>query len=200
MGEEVQKHVFEPFFTTKKGKGTGLGLATVYSIVAQWSGHIFLHSTPGMGTTFTLYFPALTAAEAPAKKSKQMTLLPHGSETLLVAEDEEPVRKILVRTLEKYGYRVLEAQNGIEAVQKAWGYREPIHLLLTDAMMPKMNGRELAVEIKKTRPKIKILFLSGYPREVLSEQGILDSGIHLIQKPYEQEELVRQIRRILDEK
>jgi CheY-like chemotaxis protein len=200
MDPEIQKHVFEPFFTTKKGKGTGLGLASVYGIVTKWSGHIFLHSTPGMGTTFTLYFPALADNQVQDTKAKQMDLIPHGSETLLVAEDEEPVRKILVRILEKYGYRVLEAQNGIEAVQKAWGYKEPIHLLLTDAMMPKMNGRELAREIKKSRPKIKVLFVSGYPREVLSEQGILDSSIHLIQKPYEQEELVRQVRKILDEK
>ena len=113
MTPEIQKHIFEPFFTTKAGKGTGLGLATVYGIVTKWSGHIFLHSTPGMGTTFTFYFPALPPVTAPKPKTKQMSLIPQGSETVLIAEDEDPVRKVLVRTLEKYGYRVLEAANGI---------------------------------------------------------------------------------------
>jgi CheY-like chemotaxis protein len=153
-----------------------------------------------MGTTFTLYFPALQAVEAVAAKPKQIALIPQGSETILLAEDEGPVRKVLVRTLEKYGYRVLEAHNGIEAVQKAWAYKDPIHLLLTDTVMPKMNGKELADELKKTRPKTKVLFVSGYPREVLSQQGILNSDIHLIQKPFELEDLAREIRKILDEK
>ena len=200
MTPEIQKHIFEPFFTTKAGKGTGLGLATVYGIVTKWSGHIFLHSTPGMGTTFTFYFPALPPVSAPKHKTKQMSLIPQGSETVLIAEDEDPVRKVLVRTLEKYGYRVLEAANGIEAVQKAWSFEGPIHLLLTDTIMPKMNGKELADEIMKTRPQTKVVFVSGYPREVLSQQGILESGIHLIQKPFELEDLVRQIRKVLDEK
>jgi nitrogen-specific signal transduction histidine kinase/ActR/RegA family two-component response regulator len=200
MSPEIQKHIFEPFFTTKAGKGTGLGLATVYGIVNKWSGHIFVHSTPGMGTTFTLYFPAMVSVEGFEVKSKQISLIPQGSETVLLAEDEEPVRKVLVRTLEKYGYRVLEAPNGVEAVQKAWSYRDPIHLLLTDTIMPKMNGKELADELKKSRPKMKVVFISGYPREVLSQQGILQAGIHLIQKPFELEDLVREIRKVLDEK
>jgi len=200
MTPEVQKHVFEPFFTTKIGKGTGLGLATVYGIVQKWSGHIFLHSTQGMGTTFTLYFPALKAAMAGPEKAKQISLIPQGSETLLLAEDEEPVRKVLVRTLEKFGYRVLEAADGIDAVKKAWAWKEPIDLLVTDTVMPKMNGKELADELKKTRPKVKVLFISGYPREILSQQGVLAPGIKLLQKPFELEELAREIRRILDEK
>ena len=200
MTAEIQKHIFEPFFTTKAGKGTGLGLATVYGIVTKWSGHLFLHSALNMGTTFTFYFPALPAMEAVKAKPKQMALIPQGSETILVAEDEDPVRKILVRTLEKYGYRVLEAPNGIEAVQMAWSFPDPIHLLLTDTIMPKMNGKELADEIRKTRPQTKVVFISGYPREVLSQQGILETGIHLIQKPFELDDLVRQVRKFLDEK
>jgi two-component system, cell cycle sensor histidine kinase and response regulator CckA len=200
MDEEVQKRIFEPFFTTKAGKGTGLGLASVYGIVNQWKGHIALRSRPGRGATFSVYFPALATAEGPAAKPKQMSLISQGSETVLVSEDEEPVRKILVRTLEKYGYKVLEAPNGIEALQKAWGYRDPIHLLLTDTVMPKMNGKVLADELKKTRPKLKVLFISGYPKEILSQQGILDPGIHLIQKPFELDDLVQQVRKILDEK
>ncbi len=200
MTPEVQKHIFEPFFTTKAGKGTGLGLATVYSLVHKWSGHIFVHSTTGMGSTFTVYFPSLSEAQAQAPKARQMDLIPQGSETVLVSEDEAPVRRVLVRTLEKYGYRVLEAENGLQALQKAWGYREPIQLLLTDTVMPKMNGKELADELRKTRPNIKVVFISGYPKEILSQQGVLDAGIHLIQKPFDLEELARQVRKVLDEK
>jgi CheY-like chemotaxis protein len=153
-----------------------------------------------MGTTFTLYFPAMVSTEGFEPKPKQISLIPQGSETILLAEDEEPVRKVLVRTLEKYGYKVLEAPNGLEAVQKAWGYPDPIHLLLTDTIMPKMNGKELADELSKSRPKMKVVFISGYPREVLSQQGILHADIHLIQKPFELEDLAREIRKILDEK
>jgi CheY-like chemotaxis protein len=200
MSEEVQKHIFEPFFTTKAGKGTGLGLATVYGLVNKWSGHIFVHSTLGMGTTFTLYFPAMVSTEGFEAKAKQIALIPVGSETILLAEDEDQVRKVLVRTLEKYGYKVIAAPNGLEALQKAWGFRDPIHLLLTDTIMPKMNGKELADELKKTRPKMKVVFASGYPKEVLSQQGVLQAGIHLIQKPFELEDLVRQVRKVLDEK
>ncbi len=200
MAPEIQKHIFEPFFTTKAGKGTGLGLATVYGLVSKWSGHIFVHSSPGMGTTFTLYFPAMLSVEGFQAKPKQIALIPQGSETVLLAEDEEPVRKVLVRTLEKYGYRVLEARNGVDAVQKSWDYKGPIHLLLTDTIMPKMNGKELADELKKSRPKMKVVFISGYPKEVLSQQGVLHAGIHLIQKPFKLEDLAMEIRKILDGK
>ncbi len=200
MDLEVQKRVFEPFFTTKAGKGTGLGLATVYGIVQQWKGHILLHSSPGMGTTFSLYFPVLEGEAKVSVKTKQEVLILDGSETILVAEDEDPVRKVLVRTLKKHGYQVLEAPNGIEALQKAWGWRDAIHLLLTDTVMPKMNGKELADELHKTRPKLKVLFISGYPKEILSQQGILDPGIHLVQKPFELDDLMQQMRNILDEK
>ncbi len=200
MGPEIQKHIFEPFFTTKAGKGTGLGLASVYGIVTKWSGHIFVHSKPGMGTTFAIYFPAMVSVEGFAVKPKQISLIPQGTETILVVEDEDPVRKILVRTLGSYGYKILEAANGIEAVKKAWEVKEKIDLLLTDTVMPKMNGKELADELHKTRPKMKTLFVSGYPKEILSQHGILGANINLIQKPFELEQLGREIRKILDEK
>lgn len=200
MSQEIQKHVFEPFFTTKAGKGTGLGLASVYGIVRKWSGHIFLYSAPGMGSTFTLYFPALQEAETTPAKAQPTASISQGTETILLAEDEEPVRKIIVRTLKKYGYEVIEAKNGIDAVQKAWEYKKAIHLLLTDTVMPKMNGKELADEIQKGRPETKVLFISGYPREILSQQGILDSEIRLVQKPFEQDDLVMKIREVLDER
>jgi CheY-like chemotaxis protein len=200
MSPEVQRHIFEPFFTTKAGKGTGLGLATVYTLTRKWSGHIFVHSSVGIGTTFTLYFPAMVSVEGFEEKPKQKTLIPLGSETILLAEDEDQLRKVLVRSLERYGYKVLSAANGLDAVKVAWDHKEPIHMLLTDTIMPKMNGKELMVELKKTRPKIKVIFISGYTKEVLSQQGILESGIHLIQKPFELEDLVQHIRQVLDEK
>lgn len=200
MSPEVQRHIFEPFFTTKAGKGTGLGLATVYTLTRKWSGHIFVHSSPGIGTTFTLYFPAMVSVEGFEEKPKQKTLIPLGSETILLAEDEDQLRRVLVRSLERYGYKVLSAANGLEAVKLAWDHKEPIHMLLTDTIMPKMNGKELMVELKKTRPKVKVIFISGYTKEVLSQQGILESGIHLIQKPFELEDLVQSVRQVLDEK
>jgi two-component system cell cycle sensor histidine kinase/response regulator CckA len=200
MSPEVQQHIFEPFFTTKAGKGTGLGLASVYAIVKAWNGFIFVHSILGNGTTFCLFFPALGQGKKMEMKPIEPPLIPRGTETLLVAEDQEALRKVLVRTLEKLGYLVLQEGDGAEAVQKALDYRGTIDLLLTDAMMPKMNGKELADALRKTRPQIKVVFISGYPHEVLSQQGVLDLSIHLIQKPFELDALAARIRRILDEK
>jgi len=200
MTPEVQKHIFEPFFTTKAGKGTGLGLASVYGIVTQSKGQITIHSTLNMGTTFSIYFPAQDHPRKISAAVKASFPISMGHDTLLVAEDEDPVRKVLVRTLENKGYHVLEARNGLEAVQKSWDYPDPIHLLLTDTVMPKMNGKELSEELKKSRPDMKVIFISGYPREVLSQQGIVDPHIHLIQKPFELDHLAEQIRKILDEK
>jgi len=196
---ETQKHLFEPFFTTKGEKGNGLGLATVYGIVNQWKGYLWVHSTPGVGTTFSIYFPAVEGGAAADNRPAATSLAAKGSETILVAEDEDQVRKIVVRTLENYGYHVLRAANGVEAVQRALDYPDPIHLLLTDTVMPKMNGKELAGELKKARPGIRILFMSGYPREVLSQQGTIDSSIHLIQKPFSNDELAARVREVLDQ-
>ena len=151
-----------------------------------------------MGTTFTIFFPAEISGKARPPGAEQMVLLPVGTETVLVAEDEEPVRKIVVRILEKQGYRVLEADQGESALKTAQETTEPIHLLLTDTVMPKMNGKELAQKLKKTRPKMKVLFMSGYPQEVLARQGTLDPDIHLLQKPFTAEELAQKIRRVLD--
>ncbi len=200
MTPEIQKHIFEPFFTTKADKGTGLGLASVYGIMKKWEGSIFVHSTPGVGTTFSLLFPARPELKKTEFKPKQENLSPMGSETLLVAEDEDPVRKIMVRALEKYGYRILEAGNGAEAFQKAQDYPEKIDLLLTDTIMPLMNGKELADQLKKTRPKMKVVFVSGYASEVLSLKGVLDSQIRLIQKPFELDFLAGEVRKALDAK
>jgi len=198
---EIQKHVYEPFFTTKKGKGTGLGLTTVYGIVKQWKGQIQLRSSPGEGTVFSLFFP-IHAVEAEAKipLPRQGSLIPNGKETILVVEDEAPVRKAIVRTLNQYGYKVLEACDGMDAIQGTWNYKEEIHLLVTDTVMPRINGRHLAEELSQSRPKMKVLFISGYPRDILSQKGEIDPGIRLLAKPFAMEDLAREVRQVLDEK
>ena len=158
---ETQEHLFEPFFTTKGEKGTGLGLATVWGIVNQWEGYIWLYSSPGIGTTFSIYFPAIGNLVVADEKPAVLSLAAHGTETILVAEDEEPLRKIMVRALEKYGYHVLQAGNGLEAIQEAMKYKDPIQLLLTDTVMPKMNGKVLAGELKISRPRYPCPFHVG---------------------------------------
>ncbi len=200
MNPEIQKKIFEPFFTTKGAKGTGLGLSTVYAILQQWKGHIELQSAPGKGSVFSLYFPVREEEAKKNQRSQQAALIPEGNETILVAEDDAAVRKIVVRTLKKYRYKVLEAENGVEAIKTSWNYKEKIDLLLTDTVMPKINGRELAEELSRSRPKMKVMFMSGYPREILSEEGAIDPSIHLLRKPFTSEELVQEIRKVLDEK
>jgi len=196
---ETQEHLFEPFFTTKGDKGTGLGLATVWGIVNQWEGFIWLYSTPGLGTTFTIYFPAIGTETTLDVKPKTASGNLQGTETILLAEDEEPLRRIMVKALEKYGYKVLQASNGVEAIQVALNYNDEIHLLLTDTVMPKMNGKILSEELKVTRPGTRTLFMSGYPLEVLSKQGAVISSISLIQKPFSNEGLGRRVREVLDQ-
>jgi len=200
MDAETQKYLFEPFFTTKGEKGTGLGLATVYGIVNRWNGYLWLHSSLGAGTTFSIYFPAINAAAEVNTQPKWKSLAANGSETILVAEDEDSLRKILVRGMENYGYHVLQACNGVEAVKRAQDYKDTIHLLLTDVVMPKMNGKELSEELHKDRPEMNILFMSGYSQEVLSQKGTIDPSIHLIKKPFSKEKLAERIREVLDQK
>ena len=200
MDKETQKHLFEPFFTTKGEKGTGLGLATVYGIVNQWNGHLRLQSIPGVGSTFSIYFPVAKESAVLEIAANPVSLAVKGTETILVAEDSEPVRRIVVRAMENYGYHILEAVNGFEAVEKAADYKDNIHLLITDTVMPKMNGKELAEKLLKVRPSMKVLFMSGYPQDVLSRQGKIDPSIHLIQKPFTNDELAARIRGVLDGK
>jgi CheY-like chemotaxis protein len=199
MDAETQKHLFEPFFTTKGEKGTGIGLATVYSLVQQWQGHLWFQSTLGVGSTFSICFPVVQEEAQAAAKPKLTSLAAKGSETILVAEDEASVRKIVVRAMKSFGYQVLEAGNGFEAIQQAWKYKGTIHLLLTDTVMPRMNGKELSDALKKARPEMKVIFMSGYTREVLSQQGTIDPSIHLVQKPFSNEELAERVREVLDQ-
>jgi CheY-like chemotaxis protein len=197
MDEETRRRVFEPFFTTKeKGKGTGLGLATVYGIVRQSGGSIWVYSEPGKGTTFKLYLPRVEdAMEAPP----HIEGLPEGgSETILLVEDEDMVRRMARDILETSGYRVLEAANGEEALRIVRGHEGPIHLLLTDVVMPGMGGREGAERLARSQPGMKVLYMSGYTDDAIVHQGVLAQGIAFIQKPLTPRALTRKIREVLD--
>jgi PAS domain S-box-containing protein len=199
MSPEVKEHIFEPFFTTKeKGKGTGLGLSTVYGIVKQSRGNIWVYSEPGHGTTFKIYLPSADETIDLIKSSPTQAELPQGSETILLVEDEESVRTFAHKTLKGYGYIILEASNGEEALRLAQGHGRKINLLLTDVVMPQMSGKELADRIKILWPDIKVLFASGYTDNAIVHHGILESGIHFLQKPYTPEVLARKVREVLD--
>jgi len=199
MTEEVKIHLFEPFFTTKaRGKGTGLGLATVYGIVEQSGGHIEVYSELGMGTTFKVYFPRVDERADVASQDSAPKALPAGSETILLVEDEALVRQPAVRILEQSGYRVLEAGHPDEAIALAEIHRGTIHMLVTDVIMPTMNGRELAERIRRSRPDIQVLYISGYTDATISQHGVLDEGITLLQKPFSPSALAVRVREMLD--
>ena len=199
MTDEVKAHIFEPFFTTKeRGRGTGLGLSTVYGIVKQHGGDIWVYSEPGRGATFKIYLPAAEGAVAAPPEPKQAEPARRGTETILVVEDEEAVRKLLRDVLEQRGYRVLEAASGADALEIASNPAEHIDLLLTDVVMPRMGGRELARRFALGRPDTPILFLSGYTEEMVGDQGVLTPGANFMSKPFAPEELARRVREILD--
>ncbi len=199
MTPEVKERIFEPFFTTKeKGKGTGLGLSTVYGIVKQSGGSIWFYSEPGQGTTCKIYLPRVDEPLEEVRAASTGEELPSGSETILVVENQEDVRKLALRVLERQGYRVLEASNGSEALMICEEGKEPIHLILTDVVMPKMGGKELADRVKTIRPEIKVLFTSGFTGNAMAHHGILDSGIALLQKPFMPSALAQKVREVLD--
>lgn len=198
MDAETLEHVFEPFFTTKEpGKGTGMGLATVYGIVTQSGGNILVSSTPGEGTTFQVYLPAETALPE-AHVEKTVEEVAGGTETILVVEDEPTLREIARIFLEGYGYRVLEAVDVHEALQTAKTLADPIHLLLTDVIMPGMSGRQLASQMLAVRPEMKVVYMSGYTDDMLAHHEILEPKVMLLQKPFDKLQLARKIRSALD--
>ncbi|HKE24279.1 MAG TPA: chemotaxis protein CheB [Bryobacteraceae bacterium] len=198
MDEETKAHIFEPFFTTKpKGAGAGLGLATVYGIVKQSGGYVSATSELGVGTTFTVYLPRVEAPETVAEIPGGGGAI-DGTETILLVEDERAVRELERRFLEMRGYKVLEASDGREALRISRTHQEPIHLLITDVVMPKMSGREVALQLASERPDMKVLYMSGHTEEAIVDHGVLQEGMEFLQKPFQQEDLMRRVRKILD--
>ncbi len=200
MDSETQSHIFEPFFTTKGTKGTGLGLSTVYGIIKQSGGYIWVYSESGKGTTFKIYLPRVPErAESPAVVSTAESVATEpGTETILLVEDEANLRYLARQFLEKQGYRVIEAADGAVAMQIAVAHEGMIHLLLTDVIMPGMNGRELAQRVSEIRPNTKVLYMSGYTENVIGHNGTLDAGVRLLQKPFTLRELKSKVREVLD--
>lgn len=201
MDEKTRSHIFEPFFTTKEvGKGTGLGLATVYGIVKQSGGNIWVYSEPGKGTTFKIYFPQISQDQEKSIRPEISNESLDGNETILLVEDESSLRDLAFAILVRRGYTVLEASNGEEAISAARKYHGTIHLMLTDVIMPLMNGRELADKLKPERPDMKIMYMSGYTDEAIIRHGVLDSMNAFIQKPFTPISLSKKVREILDER
>jgi PAS domain S-box-containing protein len=198
MDELTQQHIFEPFYTTKEsGKGTGLGLSTVYGIIKQSGGDIWVYSEVGIGTTFKIYLPMVDEEAREYRRVEEARENTRGTGTILLAEDEEIVRTLTREVLETYGYTVLEASNGQMALSICEYFSEPIHLLITDIIMPEMNGRELASRVSRLHPEMKVLFMSGYTDDAALQHGILDSEISFLQKPFTPDDLARKVREIL---
>ncbi len=197
MDRATLDHLFEPFFTTKPaGKGTGLGLSTVYGIVRQSGGHVWVYSEVGRGTTFKVYLPASNEARSPGPRAAPPAR--GGEETILLVEDEPMVRNLAARLLRRQGYHVLEAANGGEALLLAEGHGGPIHLLLTDVVMPSMSGKQLAARLSALRPGLGVLFMSGYAENAIVHGGALEPGVEFIEKPLSAPALNRKVREVLD--
>jgi len=199
MNKETRDHIFDPFFTTKEiGKGTGLGLSTVYGIIKQNNGFIWVYSVPGQGTTFKIYLPKLKEdAEAEEKERIPVGDL-NGSETVFIVEDDDKLRNLTRKILERYGYSALEAENGEDALRFSEEYEGQIDLILTDVVMPKMSGKELAEQLKSLRPEIKVVYMSGYTGNAIVHHGILPPWLNFLEKPFTPECLARKVREVLD--
>ena len=198
MDEDTRARIFEPFFTTKAvGAGTGLGLAMVYGFVKQSGGHVEAYSEPGHGTTFKIFLPRVFDAKVAPAVAEETAPMPKGHETVLLVEDEEAVRALSRRVLESAGYTVLVASHGPEAILMASQHEQPIHLLATDLVMPRMSGLEVASQLTQTRPEMRILLMSGYPNEAAIRQGV-PPGARLLQKPFNAVALARAVRQVLD--
>lgn len=199
MTAETRGRIFEPFFTTKqRSKGTGLGLSTVYGIVKQSGGFIWAHSDFGKGTTFKVYLPRAVDTAATEQRPARWAAAPQGTETVLLVEDEDSVRELARRILVGRGYRVLEAADALQALEVARGHPEPIHLLLTDVIMPGLNGRELAEQLRPQRPGIEVLYMSGYSDHAVLRDQTLNSGTNFLHKPFTPESLAVRVRDVLD--
>ncbi|MBI5535232.1 MAG: PocR ligand-binding domain-containing protein [Deltaproteobacteria bacterium] len=200
MPAEVLERIFEPFFTTKpQGKGTGMGLATVYGLIHQADGHVAVHSVPGHGSVFRIHWPRVEGTPQTLDRCDEPAEQCRGTETLMVCEDSKQVRELTVRFLRGAGYRVVEASTGDEALAMLDALEQPPELLLTDVIMPGLNGRELADRVRHRLPGIRILFMSGYTADVIGRHGVLEPGVKLIEKPFNHATLLRAVRRALDE-
>ena len=200
MTPETLDKIFEPFFTTKDvNKGTGLGLATVYGIVKQNNGFINVYSEPEKGTTFRIYLPRHETEAKQIRKKAPAAPDARGSETILLVEDEPAILKMTTKMLELLGYTVLGASTPGEAIRLAREHSGEIHLLMTDVVMPEMNGRDLARNLLALYPNLKRLFMSGYTANVIAHHGVLDEGVHFIQKPFARQELASKVRKALSE-
>jgi two-component system, cell cycle sensor histidine kinase and response regulator CckA len=199
MDEATKARIFEPFFTTKGvGKGTGLGLAVVHGIVKASGGHVAVYSEPGHGTTFKIYLPAVDSLRTGGISHPGIDATPKGAETVLLVEDDDGVRRLIAQTLRGAGYTVLEANHGGEAVRLAERYDGPVHLLVSDVVMPEMGGRVLAERLAAARPGMKVLFVSGYTDDAVVRHGVLEAEMAFLQKPFTPGLLVRKVRNVLD--
>jgi len=199
IDEETLSHIFEPFFTTKeKGKGTGLGLSTVFGIVKQSGGFIDVESAPGQGTTFRIFFPRIEGERADSDPMGRAATLPKGSETILLVEDEEPIRALIRMRLAAHGYTVLEAASAEEALDLSAQHAGPIELLLTDVVLRGDSGRVLADRLRAQRPGVKVLYMSGYTDDVIAHHGVLEPGLVFLQKPFTPAALARKVREALE--
>ncbi|MBK5188603.1 MAG: response regulator, partial [Gemmatimonadaceae bacterium] len=196
MNTEVLDHIFEPFFTTKEqGKGTGLGLATVYGIVKQSGGHIWVSSVPGVGTSFEILLPRVN--EVPAEIDVVVSA-PRGTETILVVEDDLALQALTCRLLERQGYTVIVADNGVDALERVAEQGETIALVVTDVVMPAMSGGELAARLAETHPDLAVMFVSGYTDDVIVRRGLLDASASFLQKPFTACALAQAVRNALN--
>jgi CheY-like chemotaxis protein len=199
MDKETLAHIFEPFFTTKGvGEGTGLGLATVYGIVKQNNGLINAVSEPGLGTTFTIYLPRHRGEAERAQKKGELETARRGEETVLLVEDEPAILGLTSQLLAMQGYSVLAAATPSAAIRLAREHSGEINLLLTDVVMPEMNGRDLAINLFSLYPRLKCMFMSGYTADVIARHDLLGEGVHFIQKPFTLQELAAKVREVLD--
>jgi CheY-like chemotaxis protein len=199
MDETTLARIFEPFFTTKEvGRGTGLGLAMVYGTIQQSGGSIGVYSEPGKGTTFKIYLPRVLPVGTTSPSVQALTKLPSGTETVLLVEDEEPVRVLAHYVLRSQGYTVLEAGCGADALRRASLHPGPIDLLVTDVVMPRMGGPELVGQLTTQRPGIRVLYLSGYTDDAVVRHGVLAAEVAFLQKPFTPAALARKVREVLD--
>jgi len=199
MTPETRSHLFEPFFTTKEqGKGTGLGLATVYGIVKQSDGDVWVYSEVGKGSTFKIYLPRVEATPEVPRQEPTRIRPRRGTETILLAEDAEVLRRLLREILSQNGYTLLAAGNGEDALRLSAQHPGPIHILVTDMVMPVMSGRELVSRLGPQRPEMKVLYMSGYTEEAIASQGVIEPGTAFLEKPFSPDALVRKIREVLD--